>query len=281
MKKIAWLFLLFFSGQQSFAQLQGDSWTNAQKNKEATIIITYFETPRFVSKNNEAKLEGICIDILKEFVKYVDRTKGIKIRVNIQKPVRDFALFLQNIKTAKGGVFALGPFTITEERKKEMTFTPPYIKNKSLLLTHKSVTDLNTLGSIRSTFRGMKAYALPNSTQEIEIQEIKNAYYPDLEIEYVKNADDLIEKVLSNPKSFTKNDFLYFADALQNGKPIKRHLAGEIITNPYGFIMPKGSDWAIVWNEFLNESTGFTNTPEYRKILEKHLGFTATQALLK
>ncbi|MFN3316224.1 MAG: substrate-binding periplasmic protein [Raineya sp.] len=281
MLRQSFIFFFLIISLVANAQLQGDSWANAQKNKEATIIITYFETPRFVFKTGEGKLEGICVDILKEFANYVERTKGVKIKVNIQKPISDFGLFLKNIKASKGGVFALGPFTITDERKKEMSFTPPYIKNRSILLTHNSVPDLNTLGNISNVFAGMKAYALRNSTQETEILEIKNLYYPNLEIVYVNSADELIARVLADPKSFTKHDFLYYADALQNGKPIKRHLAGEILTNPYGFIMPKGSDWVLVWNEFLNETNGFATRPEYRKILEKHLGFTATRILLK
>ncbi|GAB4123973.1 MAG: hypothetical protein OHK0045_04240 [Raineya sp.] len=281
MLKNVFFTLLLLVSSLSYAQLQGDSWANAQKNREATIIITYFETPRFVYKTGEGKLEGICIDILKEFANYVQRTKGITIKVNIQKPINDFGLFLKNIKIAKGGVFALGPFTITDERKKEMSFTPPYIKNRSILLSHNSAPDLNSLGNISNVFVGMKAYALRNSTQEAEILEIKNLYYPDLEIVYVNTAEELITRILSDPKSFTKHDFLYYADALQNGKPIKRHLAGEILTNPYGFIMPKGSDWVLIWNEFLNEVNGFATRPEYRKILEKHLGFTATRILLK
>lgn len=277
-----WIFnFLLFSGFLAQAQLQGDSWANAQKNREATVIITYFETPRFVYKTSDGKLEGICIDIFREFANYVKRTKGVTIKVNIQKPISDFSLFLKNIQSSKGGVFALGPFTITEERKKEMSFTPPYIKNRSILLSHNSVPDLSSLGNISNVFAGMKAYALRNSTQEAEILEIKNLYYPNLEIVYVNSADELITRILADPKSFTKHDFLYYADALQNGKPIKRHLAGEILTNPYGFIMPKGSDWVLIWNEFLNETNGFATRPEYRKILEKHLGFTATRILLK
>ncbi|PKQ70045.1 substrate-binding periplasmic protein [Raineya orbicola] len=281
MRTIKILLLWLWSISALQAQLQGDSWTNAQKNKEATIIITYFETPRYVYKTADGKLEGICIDILKEFIAYVKRTKNINIKVNIQKPIDNFTLFLQNIKAARGGVFALGPFTITEERKKEMSFTPRYIDNISYIITHNSVPDLTSLPSISAVFRGMKAYALKNSTQEAEILDIKNNYYKDLEIVYVNSADELITKVLSDPKSFTKHDFLYYADALQNGKPIKIHPAGKIQTNPYGFIMPKGSDWTLIWNEFLNETNGFTTRPEYRKILEKHLGFVAVKVLLQ
>ncbi len=119
MRTIKILLLWLWSISALQAQLQGDSWTNAQKNKEATIIITYFETPRYVYKTADGKLEGICVDILKEFIAYVKRTKNINIKVNIQKPIDNFTLFLQNIKASRGGVFALGPFTITEERKKK------------------------------------------------------------------------------------------------------------------------------------------------------------------
>lgn len=282
MKKISLpIICLIFLIRTAYAQLQGDSWANAQKNKEATIIITYFETPRYVYKTPEGKLEGICIDILREFISYVKRTRGINIKVNIQKPIDNFPLFLQNIKKARGGVFALGPFTITEERKKEMSFTPRYIDNISYIITHNSVPDLTSLPSISAVFRGMKAYALRGSTQEIEILDIKNNYFPNLEVIYVNSADELISRVLADPKSFTKHDFLYYADALQNGKPIKIHPAGKIQTNPYGFIMPKGSDWSLIWNEFLDEKNGFTTRPEYRKILEKHLGFVAVKVLMQ
>jgi ABC-type amino acid transport substrate-binding protein len=277
---LSFFFILLIFSLTANAQLSGDSWAMAQKKKEATIVITYFETPRFVYKNSSNKLDGICIDILKEFVSYVQKTKGVKIKINLQKKTDDFNLFLNNIKSSKGGVFGLAPITITEDRKKQMTFTPPYIKNRSVLITNNAAPDLPNLIEIGTSFKGMKAYTLRNSIPETEILEIKKKYFPDLQIVYVNTANEMISKTLQDPKSFTKIDFLYYADALQNNQPVKRHSAGDTPTNPLGFIMPLGSDWYSVWNGFLDEKSGFTNTAAYQQILKKHLGINATKALL-
>jgi putative glutamine transport system substrate-binding protein len=40
----------------------------------------------------------------------------------------------------------------------------------------------------------------------------------------------------------------------------------------FGFIMPKSSDWAAVFNEFMAANGGFTKSVEYRKILAENLG---------
>lgn len=269
--------LLFLSNKSAFAQLTGDSWANAQRNKSGIITITYFETPGVVYKNASNKLDGICIDILREFVNYVKVKKGVSLKVNLQKKTDDFSLFLNNIKTGKGGIFGLAPLSITQERKNIMTFTPAYMSNLSVLISHSSVQDLPSMVDISTAFKGMKAYSLKNSTVDTEIQEIKKKYYPDLQIIYVSSAADLINRTLEDPKSFTKTDFLYYAAASRERRPIKKHDEGSVKAQPFGIVMPKGCDWEEVWAVFLEE---FKLKPAYEKSLVKHLGYNATKMII-
>ena len=259
------------------AQLTGDSWANAQKNKSGIITITYFETPGVVYKNASNKLDGICIDILREFVNYIKVKKGVTLKVNLQKKTDDFSLFLNNIKTGKGGIFGLAPLSITQERKNIMTFTPAYMSNLSVLISHSSVQDLPSMVDISTAFKGLKAYSLKNSTVDTEIQEIKKKYYPDMQIVYVSSAADLINRTLEDPKSFTKTDFLYYAAASRERRPIKKHDEGSVKAEPFGIVMPKGCDWEDVWTVFLEE---FKLKPAYEKSLVKHLGYNATKMII-
>ena len=270
---------LCYSGGLGAQILSGDSWSNIEKNKEGTIVISYLETPNFVYKNAEGRLDGICIDILREFVSYLQKSRNVKIKVSLQKKTEDFSIFLNTIKNAKGGVFGLGPITITGERKKAIAFTPPYIDNLSVLISNSKAPDLESLANIAETFKGMKAYALRNSTQEAELLDIKRRHFPELNIEYVSNPNELISKTLEDPKSFTRIDFLFYVDASQDKKPIKRHAVADIKTSPLGIILPLESDWLPLWEEFLTGKAAFKSKPEYQKILVKHLGTSAARAL--
>ncbi len=41
----------------------------------------------------------------------------------------------------------------------------------------------------------------------------------------------------------------------------------------FAFIFPLESDWNIIFNEFFESGFGFTSTKDYRRILERHLGY--------
>ncbi|MGD1843545.1 MAG: substrate-binding periplasmic protein [Thermonemataceae bacterium] len=263
------------------AQLVADSWRNTEMNGKGTVIITYVEASSFVYKNEQEQLAGICVDILKEFIKYVYQTKAVKLNIQVVKENDDFNSFLTQVKSGRGGVLGLGPITMTNQRKEEMYFTPPFLDNLSVLVTHSSMPTLSSLNDISGIFKGLKAYALKNSTQEIELLEIKKKYFPALEIAYVDNADELISKVAEDPNAFTKIDYLFYIAAVKNGQTVKRHPIGDLRTKPLAFIMPYGCDWMPIWYEFMTGLEGFRNSTTYKKILVKHLGPEVTRTLLK
>lgn len=275
------IFLILFSQVNQTGQAQilaGDSWASAKRFKKGTILLTYIKTPGLAYKNTEGNMAGLCFDIVKEFSNYLYDTYGVNLRIRVLPETKDFKQFLENIRTARGGVFGLGNITITPERELTYDFSPPFLNNLTFILTHSSIPELSSLRLIGQQFKGMKAVTVKGSTNEKVILQIKEKYFPGLPIVYVPSSGTALTKVVSDNRSFTSLDFNYYAEALKYNLSVRRHPPGDLYSEKFGFIMPNNSDWQGIWKEFLVENN-FKRSATYRKILIKHLGLSAVKAL--
>lgn len=267
------IFLSFlFSALMYPIMAQGDNWSVVKSKGSGTISLAYVETPGFVYKDASGKLTGICIDIMNDFVKYVSETKSVKLNTRYIGDGSSFSKMFASVKSGKDGVFGLGNITITEARKKEIRFSPTFIQNVAILITHKNIPTLGNMSEISTKFKGLKAYTGKGTLNDKRIQEIKTKYIPSLSIQYVASSPATLSKVAADPQSFTYLDIAFYLDALKNKKPLKRHGVGDQASEEFGLIMPMSSDWQPLMNEFFRKNGGYTNSMEYKKILAKHLG---------
>ena len=123
----------------------GDSWAQVKQVGQGTIALAYVETPSFVYKDGSGKLTGICIDIMQDFVKWANDTKKVKLTSKFVGDGTSFRGMYDKVKVSTGGVFGLGNITITEERKKEVKFSPPFITNFAILISNSNIPTLNKL----------------------------------------------------------------------------------------------------------------------------------------
>jgi ABC-type amino acid transport substrate-binding protein len=271
------LLLAFLGYLPSQAQLTGATFAEAKSSKTAKWTYTYIETPGFASKQANGQVEGLVVDIMKRFAEYVEKQEGIKVSYEFKaKNPNDFGVFLQEVKTGQGGVFGLGNITITEARKREYTFSPAFIKNISIICTHKDAPNLSALKDISKSFAGMRAIVVDGTTNEQVIRDLKKKHWPELQIQKFSSSPEALEAVINDKKSFTNLDFTYYLAALQQNKPIKRHPAGDQSTEEFGIIMPKSNDWNPLMEKFF---TQFIGSSEYRKIIANHLGTTGLRLL--
>lgn len=260
-----------------WAQISGDTFSKAKQSKKARISMAYVETPGFSERKGD-DIVGVCPDIMEAFFSYLENTYGIAVEKNIVHRDRDypFGNFLLDVSKGNGGVFGLGNITITEERKNFLDFSDPFIDNVTIIMSNSSVETLDDIKNISTTFSGMYAVTIKNTTNEKQVEALKARYWPDMKIEFVSNQNEALAKCANDPKAFTNLDFTYYLAALKHRSPIKRHPAGDQSTEQFGFMMPKGSDWGPVFNAFLNDYVG---GPEYRKVISAHLGSSALKLL--
>ena len=272
------LYLLFIIPGLVYGQFSGDTYSKAKETGKAQWTLTYANAPGFIYKDSQGKISGITVDLMKAFKAYVENEKGISITLNYRANDPDnFTQFLSDVKVSKGGVFGLSNTTITRERMASYRFSPPYITNIGMVVSHREVSTMENISEIRTKFSGMTAVTVKNSTNAKRIMQIKKKYWNDLKIEYVPSFQEAVEAVSAGTGKFTDIDFTYYLNAVQSRKPLKRHPGGDNLTEKFGIIMPKSNDWAPLLKEFME--SGFVGSIEYKKIITKNLGQSATKYL--
>jgi ABC-type amino acid transport substrate-binding protein len=279
MKAIFSLMLILCSQLALSQGYSGDTWAGVKSGKTGTISLSYVETPSFCYKEKGGNLTGICVDIMNDFVKWVNTTKGVKLESKFVGDGSSFRGMYDKTKAGNGGVFGLGNITITEDRKREVRFSTPFITNFAILATQPSVPTLAKLEDLPKSFANFTAYTTKGSLQEKRIQDLKSKYYPDVKIAGLTTSQEVLEKVFSDPKGFAYLDLAFYIEAVQMKKPIKRHPVGDKTSDQFGFIMPLNSDWAPVMEEFFKANGGYMNSKEYKNILVKHLGESGVKLL--
>ncbi len=261
----------------AFSQLSGDSYASAKSKGSATWVLTYAEAPGFASKKS-GQMTGITVDLMKRFEEYVEAKTNIDVTVKYAaNDPNNFTQFLKDVQTSKGGVFGLSNTTITNERKRSFNFSPAYITNIGMIITHNSVPTVGKSEGFATTFKGMTAVTVKNSTNEQKVLELKKLYLPDLQIQYVKSFSEALDIVSKDPRKFTDLDFTYYLSAVQAKKPVKRHPGGDETTEQFGIIMPKSNDWSALLTDFMEQE--FLNTVEYKRIVSENLGSSAMKYL--
>ncbi len=250
----------------------GDTWASALKNKQASVVLTNADLAKF-SETVDGNGSGICFDIMNDFAQYVQTKYGVSITYDY-RPVAntaDFQSFINAVRASKGGVFGLGDITITNERKRVFEFTPPFFENVAILVTDKSVPELGALSDIATTFKGMKAVSQIGTTHDKILKDMQRKY-GNFEIVYAETSVGKTDKVLSSPQYWSYIDFPNYLNLFSSRIAIKRHSVGDRKGESFGFIMPKGSDWAPIITEFFNANGGYVNSEDYREVLNKNLG---------
>ncbi|MEM6829262.1 MAG: transporter substrate-binding domain-containing protein, partial [Bacteroidota bacterium] len=160
--------------------------------------------------------------------------------------------------------------SITDERKKQMSFSPTFLNNIDVMVTHKDVPTLTSLQTIDSEFKGKTAYSIPSTTYYHTIESLKKESFPSLVIKPVQTPIDVLNKASSDENSFGYVDFILYLRSLENRKSIKRHPIADVASDQYGIAMPLKSDWASIIKDFFD--TGYLQSLDYRKAITNHIG---------
>ncbi|MEM7550483.1 MAG: transporter substrate-binding domain-containing protein [Bacteroidota bacterium] len=272
--KLILLKILLLLTTVTFAQFSGTSFKEAKSSGKAIWIYTYAATPGFAYAGEKGELKGICFDIMSDFKDYVKKEHNIEVTTEIKDgSSEDFQKFLKEVKGSQGGTFGLGNITITEARKREFQFSPPFITNISVIVTNKMVPTLSSIENINKDFAGKTAYTVVNSTNASSLQKLKKAHFSSMKIINLNSSPEVLDRVLADQNAFANIDFTYWLFSLKQKQPVKRHPAGDESTEKFGIIMSKTNDWEPVLREFLN--SGYVGSTEYKKIIAKHLGQNA------
>lgn len=253
-----------------------------------TLNIYFYEQPVMfykTDKNND--YVGVEADILKEFVKWCDEKKKIKVTTKYY-PYKSFNDFYSAFGSAPANSIGSGTVTINEERKQQFDFSAPYLKNIAVFVTHGSVPTFTATAAATSKAEGQASDRLSASLAAsygqlvglVEKGSVHSQYMKDFVAKYSPNTTvqgvngNLAEILASDPKYVAYMDIITYRELLKStDKYFKMHRDLSRKGENFGFILPKNSEWLPLVNEFMEGGFGFTATKKYQSILEAYLGY--------
>lgn len=258
--------------------IEGDSFEQGKQRGHATLKIVYVPAAGFAYLDENSELTGVTINIMQEFADFVLYSQGIEINYEFIS-INDFSTFYNKVRDSRNGVFGLGNVTITESRKQELKFSPPYMTNIAVLITHADAPDLRELNSISVDFDGLTGLAFKGTLHEQRLRQLKSTYWQTMPLDFATANSEIIHRVSERVNYFSYIDIYNYWRAAESGLPLKQHPAADQASERFGIIMPLSNDWDEIIRDFFDQGQGFRTSRTYRAIMEKHLGTELTEKL--
>ncbi len=222
--KIVVLFSLLVSSHLTFSQrYHGDSWAAVKASGTGTLTVVYSEQFGLIHKDKDGKIKGVCVDILSDFAKFLKETHGKTVTIKYADEIPVFSDFLSTTQNT-ANIIGVTNTTITEERKKILKFSPPYMSNRQVMLTNNKAPSIANLKELPTKFQGFTAQVIAGSTHVQYVEKIKSDFMPSLKISHQASGPVILQNLVKDPKLFTIIDFTEFVDVVHRKLPIKRQM---------------------------------------------------------
>lgn len=277
MKYIFLFFGLLLCGFSSQGQA---TYADARNTKTVQLKVHYLQQFPLAYENEQGELTGIEIDLVMAFADWLVRVKGIKASFTFESH-ESFAKVYDQIKAGNGPMLGLASAAITKERQKEVQFSPPYLRNASVMVSNIDVPTLRAYADMPLAFNNMTAMVMRGTTLEAHLLEVKKKHFEKMRVTYVEHPRDIVKQIAN-----TQNQYFGYVDILTYWAVLKEspanakiHRAVTLDNQRFGVLLPPGSDWKKAWDEFMEGGFGFAATEAYYNILRKHLGYEVIESV--
>lgn len=259
---------------------QGDSAATALEQGRATLQFAYVPATGFAGRDGAGRPDGATVALLRDFAHWLAREHGIEVTVQWREQA-DWSRFYRQVRDGEGGVFGVGNVTITDARKDELDFSPPYMRNVAVLVTHEREPELAAMDAIGQGFAGMSALVFPGTLHEVRLREIADKHFGGaLPLHEHGSNDAIVQALVGDGRHFAYLDAYNLHRAVQEGQPLRRHAVGDDASETFGVILPHGSDWTPLLRAFFATDGGYIRSPRWREHLSAHLGTELASVLL-
>jgi ABC-type amino acid transport substrate-binding protein len=283
------LFLLLFSACEPAQQQtglateafidSGDAWVDVEESGRGVVRVIYVPSPGFAAENEAGELTGMTVEMMRMFASWLESERGIYLAMEfVAEP--DWSTMYARVREGIDGVFGLGNVTITSDRREEVRFSPPYMTNVAVLITHEDVPELESMNRIGQVFADLDPLAYEGTLHHTRLQSIRDAHMPGRRIALERSNEAILERVETGDY-FAYLDGYNFFRARDAGAALRHHPVANDAAEEFGIIMPRGSDWEEPLEAFFRQNGGFVGSPTYEQLLTTHLGQSVATELAR
>ncbi|TVR79837.1 MAG: amino acid ABC transporter substrate-binding protein [Saprospirales bacterium] len=264
------LVLLLSCGKQQ-SNAPSSNWGEARESGMGILTAIYVPSEGFAYIDEAGKLTGFTVELLRTFSDYILDEYNVELKILFEEET-DWRVFYNRIRDGADGKIGMGNVTITDARKEELHFSPPYMNNIAALISHRDAPSLNDISQIEELWQGKTGLAFEGTLHEERVREIVENYISNGSIKMVHTNDEIIELISSSNTYFAYIDLYNYLRAVNRGFPLQHHPAGDVSEETFGYILPLNSTWAEPVRAWFESNGGLMNSPFYRELMIEHLG---------
>ncbi len=228
------------------------------------VTVYWFENNPF-GYIDAGQLKGMEVDIMVGFQKYVRSHYHIDLSMKwVQLKSFQNVLDTMNNKSSTG-VFGVGGFSISKERKTFMKFSPSYMADITVLVSTEDIPIVKTNEDLKKYLEGTTALTALGTLLEKDLLQLRKENKIQFKIEYVSNSYDFLTVIKNRKKSFGYLSLPVYLMNLNEGTTLKRQNFFTKIYEGRGIGLPKTSDWDI-------PLTDYFASPEFKQNLDAIIG---------
>jgi len=260
--------ILFMLLPQAHGQSLSNTWSEVKAYGDGTLVIAYSENSPFIYNDAQGKLAGIEFEIMEDFVRFIDEKYGVKLNLEYEH-LYNFESLIDTLKHSQRPILGIASISSLEERKKDFKISDPYMPDIEIIISSWGFGSVSSLAEFADMVKNNRAITVTNSTFERNILELQNDYFPEIEIEYARHVDFLIEKISNTDNAWGYVSLPNYLSHYKKGKGISRQRFFMVENPGLSIATTLTSDWDIVLDSFIKDSRF---KPLLDLLIEKHLG---------
>jgi hypothetical protein len=222
---------------------KADSWEQTLQQKKGTITALWYDIEPFIYRDGKGGIMGVEFELMEGLKGFVKKEYGVDLGINWVDAGSFEDIYPQIRSSAQKGLFGLSFYSITDERKKEVKFSPPYMPDMNIVVTNNNTpvyeNDLAFIGELKK----MKGFTMQQTTMEEDLMKLKKMYYPSLPVSNREDDYEVLKEIAKNPNSFGYAPVSIYVVALQRGIKIKRQTVLATKREGFAAVYTKASDW--------------------------------------
>lgn len=254
--------------------------TVSEADEERLVIkALYVSSQGFAESTDDGEPTGFTVELIRDFHRFVEAKHELSIDLIFEEET-DWRTFYNRIKDGQGNKIGMGNVTITEERKKELSFSPPYMNNVAALISHADAPVLENIEDLAQVFEGRKALAFEGTLHEQRLRQLVENYMPEADIMMAHTNDEIMERISATDEYFAYIDLYNFQRGIMRGLAMQHHPIADESEEQFGYILPLESKWLDDINEWFHTDGGLVNSERYKSLMKMHLGEQLAEVLL-
>ena len=259
------------------AHTKTSSWAEVKRNGTGSVTALWYDIEPFIYRDGTGGIIGVEYELMEGFKPFLKRKYGVDLLVNWVDAGNFENIYPYIKQSEEKGLFGLSFYSITDERKEEVKFSPPYMPDLNIVVTNNNLPVYNNDIDFIRDIKKMKGYTMEQTTMEQDLLKLKQNYFPLLPVYNQVDDYEVLKQISAYRNAFGYVPVSIYVVALQRGIKVKRQTVLATRREGFAAIYTKESDWEEPVNQYFNSSECKVLV---NRLIQKYLGLEVADIIL-